>query len=89
MPRSSKPQGKTRFFGVRVSDEIAERVEAIRDRLQEQTPYTDVTTADVLRKIIEEGSKGAAETISTNLSKPKTSPKRAKPTSSKRGAKNA
>ena len=76
MPRSSKTQDKTVFYGVRVSAEIAERVEAMRDQLQEQSPYTTVSTSDVLRKFIEDGSKTAEPVVSKSLSLSKSGRKR-------------
>ena len=89
MPRSAKTKDKTVFYGVRVSAELAERVEAMRDQLQEQSPYTKVSTADVLRLWIEEGSQSGASVFSTSLSQPKGGPKRTKSRSGKREAKNA
>ncbi len=48
-----KPADKlSNLYTVRLTPEVANQVEVIRNNLQHQTPYANVTTADVLRYLI-------------------------------------
>ena len=55
-PRKTPDQKVGTAFTVRLRPEVAERVEELRARFQEQTPFTTVTMADVLRTLVTEAS---------------------------------
>ena len=52
-PRKKPEEKLGDAFTVRLNPGLTHRVEKIRMRFQEQTPFAKVTTADVLRYLIE------------------------------------
>ena len=87
MARPPKSKTKSVFHGVTLSPELTERVKVARQQFQQQLPHMKVSTADVLRMFIEEGSKTAAPVFSTSLSQPERSHKPAKSQPRKRRTK--
>jgi hypothetical protein len=63
-PKKPPAEKSSHVYTLRLKPDVAARIEALRDHYQRQTPVGEVTTTDVIRHLVEQGSDQASQAIS-------------------------